>query len=650
MATANVSAFLHRLTRGMVEETLADHSDRQLVERLLARPDEAAFEAIVRRHGPMVYRVCWRVLQQEQDTEDAFQATFLILARQSRTVRRPASLASWLHGIARRVALKARAHDAARRRHEQKAATANVPPDDVPWQELRGVLDAELERLPEKWRLPLILCYLEGQTQEEAARQLGWSQRTLRRRLEEARAALGRRLTGRGVVWPAALSAVLLSDCVAPAALVPRLLRSTMEAAAFIAAGKAMPAAAVSANVAALTEGVLKTMFTSRLKTATAVLVLLTALGVVAGGLLYQTNAAEPPPPANPERPAAGAGGKPQVALRPIVITDDGPLVRVGWNADGKSVVTLGHTPEVVELKESGRKIWVSRAPIKLWDAATGKLERSLGEEKDRYNVDGRLAFSRDRQTAALCISGQIFDREKGELVATPEYEVRVMNARTWELNYQFTDKDVNMSMKAIALSPDGKRLALVGDSLKLWDVAKRKLIERKPKEGEQSLRTMYCLAFSPDGKLIAAGEQGGTIRLFDGQSGEPKARLMDQDDPNTYVYQIAYSPDGKTLASLIQDKTVKLWDVSEAKLRQTLKKGDRFWSLDFSPDGKLLATGGGVEKENNKWEYEVILWDAKSGEMKQTLADEQALSLAFSPDGKTLAIAGSGKTGSGFR
>jgi len=297
MATASMSSFLRRLTRGMAAETLRDQSDRQLVERLLAGQDEAVFEAIVRRHGPMVYRVCRRVLQQEQDTEDAFQATFLILAQQLRSVRRHASLASWLHGVAHRVALKAGAQAATRRRHEQKAATGKFPPEEVTWRELRAVLDAELEQLPEKWRLPLILCYLEGRTQDEAAEQLGSSQRTLRRRLEEAKAALGRRLTGRGVVWPAALSAVLLSDCVAPAALAPGLVGSTVEAAAYIATGQATRTAAVSAKVAALAEGVLKTMFTSKLKLATAALVLVAALAVGAGGLLYPTQAAEPQQP-----------------------------------------------------------------------------------------------------------------------------------------------------------------------------------------------------------------------------------------------------------------------------------------------------------------------------------------------------------------
>src|SRR5262249_48205258 len=113
-------------------ERIRDQSDRQLVERLVAGRDEAAFETVVRRHGPMVYRVCWRVLQQEQDTEDAFQATFLILAQQLRTVRRRDSLASWLHGWAPRLALKARSQAAARHRHEQKPRAKQFPPEEVP--------------------------------------------------------------------------------------------------------------------------------------------------------------------------------------------------------------------------------------------------------------------------------------------------------------------------------------------------------------------------------------------------------------------------------------------------------------------------------------------------------------------------------------
>jgi RNA polymerase sigma-70 factor (ECF subfamily) len=213
MATANLQKFLRRLTRGMLAESSAGQSDRQLVERLLAERDAAAFEAIVGRHGSMVYRVCFRILQQSQDAEDAFQATFLVLAQKLRGVRKRASLASWLHGVAHLVALKARAQAVVRRRHERQAAQgAAMPPDGSNWGGLSAVLDTQLRGLPEKWPQPLILCYLEGRTQEEAAGQLSWGKNTLRR-LKEAREALGRRLRRRGV-WPAALSALLLSDCV----------------------------------------------------------------------------------------------------------------------------------------------------------------------------------------------------------------------------------------------------------------------------------------------------------------------------------------------------------------------------------------------------------------------------------------------------
>src|SRR5262245_57684955 len=134
MATANLSGFLRNLTRAMGAQVLAGDSDRQLVERALARHDDAAFEAIVTRHGPMVYRVCWRVLQHPQDAEDAFQATFLLLAQKLRTLRKRDSLASWLHGIAHRVSLKARSRQAARQRHEEISRVSEaVVGEDASW-------------------------------------------------------------------------------------------------------------------------------------------------------------------------------------------------------------------------------------------------------------------------------------------------------------------------------------------------------------------------------------------------------------------------------------------------------------------------------------------------------------------------------------
>jgi RNA polymerase sigma factor (sigma-70 family) len=647
MATASMSTFLRRLTRGMAAETLQDQSDRQLVERLLAGRDEAVFEAIVRRHGPMVYRVCWRVLQQEQDTEDAFQATFLILAQQLRTVRRPASLASWLHGIARRVALKARAQGATRHRHEQEAATANFPPEEVPWRELRAVLDAELERLPEKWRLPLILCYLEGQTQDQAAQQLGWSERTLQRRLAEARAALGRRLTGRGVVWPAALSAVLLCDCVAPAALAPRLLRSTVEAAAFIAAGKAAPVAAVSANVAALTEGVLKTMFTSKLKTATAALVLLAALAVGASGLLYQTQAAEPQPPAKAEKPAAQQGAEPM----PVVVRDDAQVTQAAWSADGDVVATVGITFEVREGKGKNGpvKSHMANSTVKLWDAKTGALKKSLGEEKET-NIQA-IALSPDKKRAAIA----------GSHIGGGGDFVRILDSETWVVKQEL---DEVPGVDHLAFSPDGKTLAMGGNNcfakngsfVKLWDVQKEKLrggtkfAEELPAPGaELGEWHVQCLAFSPDSKLLAVGEWGerskhAKIQLYDAKTGEPKRELDLGDMKEQFIFRVAFTADGKQLLSACGP--VKLWDAHTGKeLRTFDTKGLQTYKVAVSPDGQHLATGG-FRKKKDETVYEILLWDAKTGEVKQTLPPWKSpsmwtSSLSFSPDGKSLAVSG---------
>jgi len=153
MAAAAIGDFVRRLTRQMAATQLTGLSDSQLVGQALAGSHDAAFEAILSRHGAMVYRVCWRVLQQAQDAEDAFQATFLVLAQKLHSVRKQGSLASWLHGVAHRVALRARTQANARRRRDSLAVLDCTPTDDITWKELRGVLDAELSRLPDKLRV-----------------------------------------------------------------------------------------------------------------------------------------------------------------------------------------------------------------------------------------------------------------------------------------------------------------------------------------------------------------------------------------------------------------------------------------------------------------------------------------------------------------
>src|SRR5437868_13011731 len=155
----------------------AQPPDGQLLERFTAQRDEAAFTTLVRRHGPMVLNVCRSVLHHEQDAEDAFQATFLVLVRKADSIRQPEAVAGWLYEVAHHVAIKAQA-DAARRRAQERRVSPMAAADptlDMTLRDLQRVLHEELRRLPEKYRLPLVLCYLEGRSQEEAAGHLGWS-------------------------------------------------------------------------------------------------------------------------------------------------------------------------------------------------------------------------------------------------------------------------------------------------------------------------------------------------------------------------------------------------------------------------------------------------------------------------------------------
>jgi RNA polymerase sigma factor (sigma-70 family) len=297
--STTLGGFLRRLKQSMAAEALGVLSDRELLERVLAAHDETAFQAILCRHGPMVFRVCRRVLHHEQDVEDAFQATFVVLARAARTIRKRGSLASWLHGVAYRAACKARAC-AARRR--ECAAPPEGPAqaraaDEVSWKELRSVLDEELARLPEKLRAPLVLCYLEGLTQDEAARQLGCSKITCRRNLERARELLGSRLVRRGVTLSAVLLASLLSECAANATVPPTLIASAAQAGAALAAGQEAAAVAVtSGRAVALADGLVQSALAGNWKPLGVLLLAVLLAGVGSAVMTRDAPPAEPPP------------------------------------------------------------------------------------------------------------------------------------------------------------------------------------------------------------------------------------------------------------------------------------------------------------------------------------------------------------------
>ncbi|MBY0525831.1 MAG: sigma-70 family RNA polymerase sigma factor [Gemmataceae bacterium] len=330
--------------------TSTEGNDGQLLERFVTAREEAAFAGLVHRHGPMVLGVCRRMLLDVHDADDAFQATFLVLVRRAKGLRQWGSLGNWLHGVAYRVALKARARTLRRRARETEVEDVPHPVDEAAaWRELRPVLDAEVDRLPAKYRRPVVLCYLEGRTHEEAASELGWPSGTVKCRLVRAREMLRKRLIRRGLtVAAAAVAAGLGGNAVA--AVPATLEAATVHGATLLAAGQT---AAVSAPTLALVEGVLHTMTLFKIKIALSVLVTVSA---IAGGVFLVG------------QPGAGAG----------LEGDPSPSTAAGTTEPGPMTTPARSTrPE---------------------ERATAKVPATTpGDDPDWGTIRGQLVFAGDR-------------------------------------------------------------------------------------------------------------------------------------------------------------------------------------------------------------------------------------------------------------
>jgi RNA polymerase sigma factor (sigma-70 family) len=320
-----------RHLRGLIAaESTGPMADVELLERFTARREEAAFTALVRRHGPMVHGVCRRLLHNWHDAEDAFQATFLALARSAGAVGRGGSVGGWLHRVAYHAAVKAKARAAHRDERERQVERRLVadPLAEVSGRELLAVLDEELHKLPERLREPLVLCYLEGKTRDEATRELNWSLGTLKRRLEQGRAALHTRLAGRGVAPVALLAAGIGTGAVSPA-----LAAATTGAALLVVSGKQ---AVVPAGVGSLTTAALRALTAGPRRAVGAVLLAATLIATGAGLLAYRppTPAATDPPPATAEAPdlrptEPGVADKERMTVTGRVLDADGrPLAK----------------------------------------------------------------------------------------------------------------------------------------------------------------------------------------------------------------------------------------------------------------------------------------------------------------------------------
>ncbi len=470
-------------------------SDAQLLDRFRSAGDADAFALLVRRHGRLVRSVCQNVLKHDQDTDDAFQVTFLVFATKAACIRKTTAIASWLHGVAYRTAMNAKR---ARNRNvvqegEIESRPADQPPTAAALRELQAMVDEELNRLAEKYRAPFVLCCLEGKSRSEAAQELRLKEGTLSSRLAQARKVLQQRLTRRGVTLSAALCAVELGRGGAAAAVGPALVSRTIEAALTFAAGKAVVGELISAPVAALAKGVLQGMLATKLKIATALLLtvgLMTGAGVLARQTLLSGAAdvqqSERPRPDGRalNQPIADEGKKPRTDLRGDPLPP-GALVRLGSTrlrhpGTATSVVYVGDL-----LASSGRD-----GAIMFWDAATGKLARQFrGAEGPVFG----LAFAADRNLLAA---------------EGPSGDVYVWDAATGKEVQRFRGSGNSLHIQP-AFSPGGSTLAVADKAgVRIWDVKTGMELRMLAVPGFTA-----AVSFASDGRTLAASGSDQKVR-----------------------------------------------------------------------------------------------------------------------------------------
>jgi RNA polymerase sigma factor (sigma-70 family) len=604
----HLRSFLSR-GRGAAED------DGQLLRQFVCTRDGDAFAALLHRHGPMVLGLARRVVEDWQTAEDVLQATFLMLARRAQAIRRPESLSCWLHGVAFRLALRAR-HSQQRRLERETHGRNTSPPtplDELSARELLVVLDEELQNLPENYRAAVLLCCLEGLSQEEAAKRLRCSPGAVKGRLERGRNQLRRRLERRGLMMPAVLGGTLLL-AESASAIPSSLLQSTLNAVRTSAG--ATPAAA------ALVREAMRSTMVNRMKAIGAAVVLLAVSG---GGLaMLEANkpvareepATQAAAPARPDRRDAGPVAAPQkgedlhgdplppgAALRLGTLRQRAVGARLAVSADGKSIVSV----------RAGKG-------IRFWDAATGELRRQHDLPGEEW---GPVELSRDGQWLA-------------RVVLTPDYRLEIWDVQTGQKLRDLTIKGSGYIMP-VAFSTDGKHVAAVGHRragavpggkgfrdnhlVRAWDVASGKEIFAVDVPNNVS---SFIIAFAPDGKRLLAsfGSNEEGMYCWDIATG----KKLWQNKAFFGQNGIGFTPDGKILSSQQQPRAVDLETGREVKIAQ-LPPFDWDTHLALAPDGQTLLLGNKTG---------VTVWDLKEGKELRTLkgAGEEMLVL---PDGKSI-------------
>jgi RNA polymerase sigma factor (sigma-70 family) len=487
--TPNSAATTLHFVRGLLTSNRPKLTDAELLQAFASKGDEAAFNTLVKRHGPLVLGVCRRVLGPGPDAEDAFQATFLLLVRKARSIRRPSSLAAWLHGTARRIALYLQ-RTAARRRKREAAATParyKSPAEELTWREVQAALDDEIARLAEKYRSVFVLCCLEQKSLREAAGCLGLKEGTVGSRLDRARKALRQRLTRRGIDLSALLATVALAEPSAAVAL--PLVQATVRAGCLIGSGQAA-AGAVSAKVLGLVPAGIRGMALGKI---TLVSLAVVAAGTIstAAGLLWPTGSQ----PRSPYHDSPPRIVHQDVTAAPTATrTDDhgdplpqGAVARLGttrFRHEGEAGSVV-FSPDGKILAAQSRE-----GSVFLWEARTGRLLRRIPVIPGAMGIGRLIDFSSDSQLLAAALDANHIGL----------WQVATGKPLTSLLLPGITMGPLGDGLHTIRFSPNGRFLGVVGDQ-KAWifDVKAQRLIHQFKEHWQNIL-------FTSDGERFVTG------------------------------------------------------------------------------------------------------------------------------------------------
>lgn len=620
--------------------------DAELLRRFADANDQAAFELLVWRHAGLVLGTCRRALGRTPDADDAFQATFLALARKAASVRGTA-LCGWLHRVARRAALKVRAAAVRTRPDSDALADVPAPPRRLP-DDTALVLDEEIGRLTDKLRTAFVLCELEGRTAAAVAAHLGCPVGTVLSRLSRARARLRERLTRRGLA-PALVGVMI----VRPTA---ELVAATARAAVPFAAG--VPTAGAGAATAADVLGSLAADAARPAAVLAAVgIVLLVGVALVARG----TPAVPPPAP-----PAVAVKAAPPVPARPAPVPDytlkmdAAKLTRldsVHFSPDGKYLV-------------GGGLVKGDRDAVAVWEAATGKHVRTLTSADGvarwlTFAPDGKTFATPNREDNAIVL----WDTATGKKTAALALE--------WATSMQFSPDGTKVAGWSVPF------LAAPKDGLRVWDLAANKMLFEHAQQAGESFRSAD---FTPDGKALVVSTSGGAVRILDGTTGKVRheqqwddrqvdaavapdgasvlvwmytspqdgadptgaAYLLDPTTGKTVralregrpVYSAAFSPDGKCVAAF-DGRTTAVFDAKTGKAVSELAMTDppaNTYRLEFAAGGVVVLYGGTPRPEDKTKDVRTAaLFDAVSG--KELARITNAWRIALDPTGKTVAV-----------